>query len=202
MTGKMRLKTGRGFNSEFAGKVMTAEIVKSIREWAPEVTEQFDKFVADWSDTSRPEFIASPIKLQNNRGVSFGVRAKGSKTQKDRWKMMDSEGRKGGTKIFGGYAKEPMSPRNVQGKFGQYQTRKYLRFRHDYNAKTLEGAKYGQGDGSRSGRWVRKYVVTQGAIKPRNFSQEYMPKFKKNFLKASRRGYRRAFNKMMAGNKI
>lgn len=202
MAGKMRLKTGRGFNAKFAGKEMTEAIVKSIREWAPEVTGQFNKFVADWSDTSRPEFIANPIKLQNNRGVSFGVRAKGTDIQRSRWKMIDSEGRKGGTKIFGGYAKEPMSPRSVQGKFGQYQTRKYLRFRHDYSAKTLEGAKYGQGDGGRSGRWVRQYVVTQGAIEPRHFSSEYMPKFKKGFLKASRRGYRRAFNKMTTGSKI
>ena len=202
MAGSMRLKTGRGFNSKFAGEAMTEAIVKSIREWSPEVTEQFDKFVADWSDKSRPEFIATPRKLQNNKGVTFGVKAKGTKTQRSRWKMMDSEGRKGGKPIFGGYSKAPMSPRSIDGKFGQYQTRKYLRFMHDYSAKTLPGAQYGQGDGSRSGRWVRRYSVKQGPIKPRNFSSEYMPKFKKGFLKAARNGYRRAFNKITTGQQI
>ena len=200
MAGSMRLKTGRGFNSKFAGEAMTEAIVKSIREWAPEVTEQFDKFVADWSDESRPEFIATPRKLQNNRGVSFGVRAKGTDIQKARWRMIDVKGRKKGKQIT---ANRPGNLTTIQGKYGPYKAIRYLRFQEFYYAKTEPVAQYGQAQGgTRGGPWISKYSVTQGAIEPRHFSREYLPRFKKGFLKASRNGYRRAFNKITTGQQI
>lgn len=196
----MRLKTGRGFNSKFAGEEMTRSIEAAVAELSPKVVEQFDRFVADWSDTSRPTFAARTRRRPNGAGLTYGVQPVGTKIQKERWRMVDVKGRKGGKTI---YAKGAQNLETVKGKYGEYKTLGFMRFQETHHPKTSGQAQYGNADGgTRSGRWRRRYWVSQGAVKPRHFSRTYLPKFKKEFRKAVRRGYRRAFNKMTSGSKI
>lgn len=196
----MRLKTSKGFNSKFAGEEMTRSVEAALVEFSPKVVEQFNKFVADWSDASRPTFAARPRRRPNGAGLTYGVQPVGTKIQKERWRMVDVKGRKGGKTIT---AKSPANLETVKGKYGSYKTLGYLRFRETYHPKTSSGAGYGNPQGGqRSGKYVRRYWVRQGAVEPRGFSKEYLPKFKKGFRKAVRRGYRRAFNKLTSGPKI
>ena len=169
------------------GELVRNRVDKSIKEWYDkDVIPQFNEYVADWSDTSKPRFI---MRTQaKGTGRSFSLLASGTVTQKLRWKMIDKEGRKGGKKILakvfrqqGGAAGKPM------------------RFKPNYYPKTLPVAQYNQPGATddMGRRWFgpvkSAYMVTQGAIEPREFTKNYFEtKGAAEFKRVVKNAYARA----------
>ena len=175
------------------GELVKAETDKAIREWYDkDVIPQFSAYVADWSDTSKPRFIVR--KQAKGTGRSFSLLASGTVTQKLRWKMIDKEGREGGKKKI--LAKVFRQQGGASGK--------PMRFRPNYHAKTSSSGEYnlpGTVDADTGRRWYgpvkSAYMVTQGAIKPRNFTKRYFKdKGKEGFRKAAKRGSAKAHRRI------
>jgi hypothetical protein len=180
----------RGLKSKFAGKIMKQEIQAEFEDVAKELQLQYEMVVANWSEFTRPEFKAIAHSTDVGSGVSVAV--EGNDHQKKTWRMLDSEGRKGGKIIVA----KVQQTQVVKGKHGPYFARRYMRFQEGYEPKTQPIGQFG-GPGERHGRWIRKRVIRQGPIEPRLFtakiSQEF---FQEEFRKAAVRGYRRAFRRM------
>jgi hypothetical protein len=192
----LKIKSAKGFKSAAYSPAMKTEQKAEFDKLRQPVVEQFEKRVRGWSSNSRPKFQARSIPTE--KGFTFVVIVTGSQKQKDIWKQLDSEGRKGGKEIQG----KPSQFQPIQGKHGQYMARRYLRFRHDYTPKTTPIDQFG-GTGRRHGPWVRKKIVTQGPVTPREFSKTILETyFRKEFRLAARRGYERSFEKAKRSGQI
>ncbi len=76
-----------------------------------------------------------------------------------------------------------------------------MRFQEGYDPKTWPVAQFG-GPGERYGNFIRKKVIKQGPIEPREFSVTIMDEFaQKEFLRRSKNAYQRAWDRARKAGK-
>lgn len=91
------VRAKRGLLTPFGGKIMNEEFAKVLKKnVGPVIKAQAEAVVANWSAESKPKFQV--FIGVGKKGQSVTVRPKGTTTQKDRWDMVDSVGRKAGKK--------------------------------------------------------------------------------------------------------
>lgn len=193
---KRKTRTGRSSQTlKDAGELLAKNQKEQFNKLAPQVLAKYQEVVANWSTKTKPKFTKRTQTQQGKRFSSLGFFVEGTKHQTDIWEQLDSEGRAGGTRI---------TPKNifeiVQGPHGQYRRKAKLRYQKNYASKTGVGPTSG-GSGTRSGDWIARDWVYQGAVEARKFTQHIDETFfREAFLNAARRAYRKT-GAQVTGNK-
>lgn len=159
-----------------AGRVMREEVRQDMVKVAVRVVLAHERVVSNWSSESRPSFGYRVTSGEKEVTLSVFVKNQKDSLPAKRWRMLDTEGRKGGSQI-------PKSgPRRM-----------FFKRRH---AKTGGSpARYG-GSGNFYGPLISKMRVKQGAVEPRHFSEAIGEAADEEMSGAIRRGYRRAFRRI------
>lgn len=164
-----------------AGVVMREEVRKDIDKIGIRVVFLHQKIVANWSDESQPSFGYTIQSGPKQVTLRVFVKDEESSLPAKRWKMVDTEGRKGGKKFR---AKRPGG---------------VMRFTRRHSKTSASPARYG-GSGNYYGDWSSAQEVKQGAVAPRNFSEAISEIANEEMGNGIRRGYRRAFRRLFGRN--
>jgi hypothetical protein len=147
------------------------EQVKEVNKVAPKFIREYEKRVANWSDESTPKFVKVVIPRGPNEPLSMFIQTRGSDHARKTFEMIDRAGR--GRKMI----------RN-----------RFMKFRYNYFSKTAAVDVYGRGS-RRTGPVTTAWVINQGAVEPRRFSDAIEEQLKPEFRNAIRRATLRALRR-------